>query len=411
MSEFEYLRTVDPAHISSSAKALDELANLISAPAGIGHGQPQLVKFGSVDHGGFLNPMLYGFSMQYVSPEGEVGGDGADPGEVLYAVVINQKLDVQIRTALESVTNLLYRRELIKSVKATEGRLQDLLAAASRADRQTSAGLDDQFRGSDWRTVARQIRERAIAAGISLQVEFTSPLLTPSVVRDRAPALRRVYNEFPIARDAVDRVAAALSQGLTVAGDNVPEAAMHLAQELLDVGQVRTYLAHLARDAFVCGNGYLDMRMPAMGLRLLRPEDVEHLASGALKITDRSSRAEVTTPSTAIMHMPALRQPGSEVGLSGLEPLLVMQVQQDVVDSVVAEGVPVALAQGSEEARAWVREVETHAAQTRADNERRAVELLAVGPRTLPDPPADLYFPAQTLMQPASPPLHHRERS
>ena len=219
-----------------------------------------------------------------------------------------------------------------------------------------------------------------------------------------------MYNKSPLARDAVDRVAAALSQGLTVVGDNVPEAAMNIAREMLDVGQVRTFLAHLARDAFVCGNGYLDMRTPTTGLRLLRPEDVEHLQSRELKITDRASGKTNTVSTTAILHMHALRQPGSEVGLSGLEPLLTMQVQEDVVDSVLADGAPVAILQGSPEARSWITEVEAHASHTRDANQRRARDLIGVGPANLPDAPADLYFPGQKLMQPASPPLHHRER-
>lgn len=407
---FEYLQAVDPAHVSASAHALDELATLISTPVRSGQGEPHVVKFGNIDHGGLLNPLLYGFSMQDVSPAGEVGGEGAGSGQLHYAVVVNQKVDIQIRTALEAVTNLLYRRELIEASRKRDGGLQDLIGTVSVADRQTSAGLDDQFRRSDWRNIARQIRERAIAAGVSLHVEFASPLLAQSAIRDRVPALRRVYNEFHIARETVDKVAAALSQGLRVAGGHLPEAAMHLADEMLDVGQVRTFLAHLARDAFVCGNGYLDMRTPTTGLRLLQPENVEHLLSGALAITDRASGEQLTTEPTAILHLSAVTQPGSEMGLSILEPLMTMQVQQDVADTAVTEAVALATQQNSSKAMTWVDEVQSLAAETRAENKRRATDLLRGGSSALPDPPADLYFPGQTVMQPASPPLHHRER-
>lgn len=407
----DYLHTVDPAHIASSTEVLNELSDLLSMPLPPGGGEQQLIQIGCIDHGGFFSEGLRGFPMKQVSPRGEVGGTNDGPDELLLAVVINHKLDDQIRTVLESVVNLLRRRELIGFAISNDGDTSKIEAAASMADRQAASDLDDQLRRADWRTIARQVRERATAGGTSLRVQFKSPLLDQSELRGRVPALRRTYNEFPIARDAIDRVAAAVSQGLSVEGDRTPESMMQHARQILDSNQVGAWTAHLLRDAFVCGNGYLDMRTPLAGLRLLRPEEVDYNPDGTLLIPERGSKQRITTPPTAILHTPAIRQPGSELGVSALEPFLTMQLQQDVVDSAVQE-IADAIAQfkPSPQELAGFKDLQAAAARIRQSNARRATNILGSGPMSLPDPPASLYFPDQVAMTHASPPLFSSER-
>ena len=47
------------------------------------------------------------------------------------------------------------------------------------------------------------------------------------------------------------------------------------ARALLDVGQARPDPAHLARDAFVCGNGFLEFKPALSGMQLLQPDHTE----------------------------------------------------------------------------------------------------------------------------------------
>jgi hypothetical protein len=78
-------------------------------------------------------------------------------------------------------------------------------------------------------------------------VTYSPILMNAADLALRTPILRRVYNEMPEIRNAIDKVATMLSQSLMTVGGGSEQVAA-FARDLLDVGSTRTYLAHLARD-------------------------------------------------------------------------------------------------------------------------------------------------------------------
>ena len=269
-----YRGQVSRPHLDASVSALEELAGLVTTTGEADPSRTLRLRLGHLDHGGFLTHLLHGFPIPQIRPDGLIStGDGT--AEVMYAIIINQTLEVQLRTALASVASYLARQAIIRRVLASDQDATNLDQLVADMDAQAELSLDDALRVHDWRAAAVDIRERAIAADVSLRVRFSSPLLDADEVRRRVPVMRHVYNQVAIAREAIDRVAAALSVGLTVGGDGASEAALTAAREILDVGEVRRYSAHVARDAFVCGNGFLEIQPPPASVRLLRPEDVE----------------------------------------------------------------------------------------------------------------------------------------
>ena len=68
---------------------------------------------------------------------------------------------------------------------------------------------------------------------------------------------------------------------------------MGVARDILDIGDLRRYSAHLIRDLHVCGNGYLLLPPPA-GPRLLLAEDIWHDGQRWM----RGSKRALRRPST-----------------------------------------------------------------------------------------------------------------
>jgi hypothetical protein len=171
------------------------------------------------------------------------------------------------------------------------------------------------------------------------------------------------------------------------------------------VGEVRRYSAHLARDAFVCGNGYHEMRQPPSVLRLLRPETVAVRADGQFIVNDPVTGLTESIEGPHVLHLRGMHQTRGLVGMSVLEPLVILQAQLEVAQAAVAEGVPMALRTGTEEARDWAERTRAFAARIENAYETRTTELLGGGTAGLGPPPANLYFPGRADMEPASPRL------
>jgi hypothetical protein len=112
---------------------------------------------------------------------------------------------------------------------------------------------------------------------------------------------------------------------MTTVGGGSAEVA-RFAQDHLDLGLSRSYLAHLARDALVCGNGYLSYgSVPDEDTRLLLPENVTISTDGSY--VERTSDGDVTH--RRVIHIKGATQPESPYGLGILEPLIVFQVQKE----------------------------------------------------------------------------------
>lgn len=386
-------------HVDASLSALDELSRIVSAAGPKGHAPRRslVVRIGCVDHGAFLSPVLQGFSIAHATPEGVLTGPG--DGELVYAVVLLQPVESQIRTVLSFLGTLIERQRLIAR---GEFEVTELEGAAQEVDRQTADLLDDRLRRDDWREVAASIRERAFASGFALETRVASPLLDPEEIATRSPVLRRVYNEIEPVRSMVDRVAGLFGSSLTIEGPGASEAAMSIAREILDLGDLRRYSAQLIRDVHVCGNGYL-LLPPPSGPRLIMAEDISHDGRQWL-VRGLRGHAAVPVEETSILHLQGMHQTSGRFGMSLLEPFVVHLAQIDIMREVIEDAVPLASA-GDDRARQWATRIEPFARAHIVDAFTRIEGVLAGGAAGLPAPPADLYFPGHQLMGGAAPRL------
>ncbi len=214
----------------------------------------------------------------------------------------------------------------------------------------------------------------------------------------RAPILRRVYNEMPEVRLAVDKAATLLSQGLTAVGTGSEQVAS-FARDLLDVGSTRTDLAHLARDAFVCGNGYLTFgEVPDEDIRLLRPEQVTILGPTTVLVADGGTRAV----HRHVMHMTGGEQLNSPYGLSILEPFVNLQLDREIHQLSLDIAEAWAYGPVPEVARVRAQENVPLARRRLEHIGRQVTQTLGGTAHLRTEPPADLYFPGHELMAPAA---------
>jgi hypothetical protein len=193
-------------------------------------------------------------------------------------VVANHPVALQVEHTLATVSMLISRQALVE--RALRDRDSDSLTAqidvlARGADADAQRFVSEGLRASSWVDVATALRDRAVAADMPLRVSYSPTLIDRQQLAWRTPILRLIYNQMPAVRQAIDRVAAAMSQGLSVLGGGASVSAARFATDLLDLSSQRAYLAHLTRDAFVCGNGYLTYgSLPDEDVRLLMPERV-----------------------------------------------------------------------------------------------------------------------------------------
>lgn len=404
---------VTATHMAASAVALAELARLAS----VGPGQPGSrvlhVRLSHFEHGAALSLQLFGFFMlpaisePVIAPAapglppkppaaGLLPPDKATADQpLIYAVTANHPVPVQVEHALATLAILVARQELTSG-----GTLQvpQIDVQADEADTRATAAVRDTLRSQGWRAAARAIGARSAAAGLPLAVTYAPVLMEASALALRAPILRRVYNEMPEVRRAVDKAATVLSQGLTTFGGGSEQVAS-FARDILDVGSTRTYLAHLARDAFVCGNGYLSFGAVAdEDVRLLQPEQVTILGPHAVRVADGSTQA-VHRP---VMHMTGGGQQDSFYGLSILEPFVGLQLDRELFQETIDIADAWTRGPAPKEAREQVQQNVPLARSRLEYVAKRITETLGGTAHLRAEPPADLYFPGHELMSPAA---------
>lgn len=190
------------------------------------------------------------------------------------------------------------------------------------------------------------LRDRSQAAGRPLTVHYDPVLFDAGALRVRAPVLRRVYNEMPQVQREIDKVATLLSRTLMLVGAGSQRASA-VARQALDVGEHRTFLAHVVRDAFVCGNGYLSFgAVPGDDMHLLRPELTTLVAEDVAVVVhgDREVRHE------PVMHVRGAEQVGSTYGVSVLEPFVQLLHEKELYQVTITRQEA-----GGEEAHPLVR--------------------------------------------------------
>lgn len=402
------------AHVEASAAALRVITERVTAATVRAGARPLYVRLAHLEHGAFLTTQLFGSNvLPYTGTTvpGRDAGAASRPAAALlrepfsateeepftYAVVANHPVAVQVETALTALAGLLARQELVDRLRNEDHTHVD--ARAAQADAQAHRTVQDAIRSRSWPAAAEALRERAIAAGRPLVVRYDSVVLDEEAVRRRVPVLRHVYNAMPEAREAIDKVATVLSQTMRSIGGGTREIGASTRQ-LLDVGAHRTYFAHLARDAFVCGNGYLSFGTARdEDLRLLRPEHTR---------MDGPERAVVVEGERAVVHAPVLhltgaRQVGSSFGISVLEPFVLLLIQRQNFElSLALERDALAHPDAAAAAMAGIRSSAEFARRMLPAIAEQAASLLG-GPNALAvEVPTDLYFRGHVDMAPAA---------
>jgi hypothetical protein len=408
-----YLKQLTTDHIKAGSAALTEIARRASKSAEKSDLTPVRLRVGHLDHGAFLSLQLNLFPIYQVEEDRLV--DIRQRGsEVLVAIVVNQPVELQIRSLLKFMNSLVARQSLIGR-KVLQGDIGSIDAEVESADAAAESDIEDGLRGGgDWRLAADAIAERALSAGLQLDARFVAPLLSLEELALRAPILRCVYNTEPSVRNAVDKAASLLALPLKLEGPDVPDEMMAYAQQVLEAGQLKRYLAHLARDAFVSGNGYLTFGSTTSNLpepKLLKPEKVRVTGPEQYEVLDDFGSATAVTG--RVIHMRGAHQVNSPYGISVLEPFVVIVGQRDVMVAVQQD-----IQRFEREAsftqlpqiRKWADEVGPLAARSIREAPDRIKSVLgdAVDAYREPDP-EELYFPGFERMRDALESIRFRD--
>jgi hypothetical protein len=141
--------SVTAAHMEASAAALTELARLVTADTRARGTRPLHVRLSHFEHGGVLSLQLFGFpvlpaaghSVTIPTPPGmeeRPPAAGLRPPEeasaqapMIYAVVANHSVPVQIEHTLAALAALVARQELISAGKGVNFGEIDKLAATA----------------------------------------------------------------------------------------------------------------------------------------------------------------------------------------------------------------------------------------------------------------------------------------
>jgi hypothetical protein len=405
---------VTAEHVKASAKALNEVARLVTADPEVPDVRPLHVRLSHFEHGGMLSLQLFGFSVlpatgQSVTipfPPGMTErppATGLRPPEeasaqapTIYAVVANHPVPAQIEHTLASLAKLVARQELRAAGKDIDVAELDTLATAVDTEAETS--VTDMFRSQGWRATAQALSVRSAAAGVPLVVAYSPVLMDPTALALRAPILRRVYNEMPNVRSAIDKVAAYLSQGLISIGGGSEQISAYV-RDYLDVGDTRTYLAHLVRDALVCGNGYLAFGpMPDEDIRLLRPEHVTALDGNTVRV----SEGDAETIYKPVLHDAGAEQCDSPYGLSVLEPFVSLQIRRELMLQTIEFADFYGQPSVPEPLRTKAVQNVPLARRTLESIDKQIAATLGSLRSFQAESPPDLYFPGHELMAPAS---------
>lgn len=401
-------------HVEASVAALRLVADRVTARDARSNPAAVHIRLAHMDHGAFLSTQLFGTSVLpftgTTAPAREFGTFAEPPAAMLrdpyaatrqepftFVVVVNHPVAAQVETALTTLAGLLARREVTD--RARHGDATRVDADAEIADEQAHRTVQDAIRSRGWEAAADALRERSIVAGRPFIVRYDRMVMDPEAVRRRAPVLRLVYNVMPEARTAIDKVATVLSQTMQVMGGGTHEIGAY-GRTLIDVGALRTYTAHVARDAFVCGNGYLLFgTAPDEDLRLLRPEQTWMVGDDRAVTIEDGKHVE----HFPVMHLTGARQVDGS-GLSVLEPFVqLLLLRQSAEPTLLMEEYIAAQESPSAEELASSRALADLGRRMLAQVEERARTLLG-GPSALTvDVPADLYFPGHTDMAPAAP--------
>jgi hypothetical protein len=405
------------SHISASMTALDELSSLVSTQSAEG-ASGQHVRLSLFDHGSCLNHLLFGFALRLslgriiTPPPGPLlpapqaehlvqGPATTEESPLLYAVIANHPVEVQIQHTISFLARLVGRRTITQAVVSES--LSQIDSVGSHVDAEADREVTDLLRAEGWKAAAKAVKVRAEASGRPLVVRSGAALLTSEQLRLQIPIVRRVYNQSAQVRRAIDILATLMSQGMmTVGGGSAGIAGF--VRDQLDLGLNRTYLAHLVRDAYVCGNGYLAFGpVPDEDMRLLLPEAVTIKDDGSF--VEATATGAVVHSHKHVLHVTGATQAHSRYGVSLLEPLVSLQAHREIAEGIFSradawdnDAVP-------EDSRKYALEMKPLGQRIAAMVERDTEAIL--GPTLTTNSlrvqvPEPLYFSGFEEMQPAA---------
>lgn len=395
-----YLPELPQTHIDAVSLALRQVADVVNHrdKIDISHSVRQ-VRIGLYDHGSFLSHSLRSFAMAELDADG-LFVDSSRGGEVILAMVANQSVPIQVRTLLEFLSSYLARQQLIKDLQRSDREIADIDALALDADSRATQLVDDDLRVGKWRLAAENIARRAESDCISLEVAFKEPLMSVDEIKLRVPLHRRIYNHQPALRQAIDRVAA-MSRGFKLGGDGVPPEIIQKFQALIDINSVQRFSAHLYRDAFVCGNGYLSFGIDNRpNMQLLKPELVRIVGVDAFEVLNLET-GEYRTVDGKVLHLTGAKQVGSPYGMSVLEPFIQVSTTNEALDAAVNEvATMIPPPEYVEKASSWLKGIIDLRERTFVESSNRIVNMLGGATQSLKGASVDgIYFPGEEQMR------------
>jgi hypothetical protein len=383
---------VDPseAHVERAALAAREVAELVSmsVPASA---RPLRVCFCLVLLPPRLPFNLFGFNVVGVEEDGSFRDEREDGGEIVYAAIVNQPVDLQRETMIAFLNDLVGRQEPLADIFAERRSIAELPEMTAAADAASAQASSDALRFS-LAHAADALKSRASGLGYRLEVRFRmDPLPERGDVIRRMPLLRELYDRQEDVHAAVDSTIAMLGgQPLALRGG--PEAIRQWTQGHAALLGTRQFMNQTLRDADVTGNGYLQSSFSGLDptMRCLRPEDVEVIGEEEFRIDGEG------LISGSVLHLRGLEQFTSPYGISPWEPLLYVLQRRRIADGAGEQMRAILAApDASERVRERAQQSLRALAAIEADTEERLEKLLWYPRRSLGSIREDLYFSGQ----------------
>lgn len=339
---------------------------------------------------------LFGFNILNVTEDGALSDDPHGEEEILYALVVNQPVELQREIAIVFLNDLVGRQGPLADVAAGRLALRNLPDLAAAADTASGEVSVDTLRFS-LKHAAETLKTRAAAGGYRLEVRYrTDPLPRYDDVTRRVKLLRELYDTEGEVREAVDRSVAMIGGRPPVLRGGGREEIRGWVQQQTALMGVRQFTNQCLRDADVCGNGYLDFGFLGLDptIRCLPPEEVQVIGTRQFQLGGGTG-----PPLGRVEHLRGLEQFESPYGVSAWEPILYVLQRQRVMDAA-GELARLALnkQQVSEDEREHIEGVIRVAEAIQADTKERMERLLWFPRTRLPAVEGELYFKGQERM-------------
>jgi len=333
---------------------------------------------------------LYGFHLVDAEPRARSSGLPGEDREIVYALVVNQPLNLVREVAIRFLFDLIGRAGPMQEIASDHRPIDELPGLVAASDSAASSVAWETLSFS-WRHALEIVQEQAAAAGYCLEVRHQlDPLPKHGDVSQRMPAHRELYRAEPRVRKFVDGIGARVGgKGPHLRGGS--ERVRGWLQQHTTVLGLRQYIAQSTRDGEVFGNGYLEMGMEALDahLRCIRPESVELTADGRRWEQRNDDRAEL---GKRVAHVRGVEQIDSPYGISSLEPLLFALDQRRIATATqqMVTQMPSGLSEEDVEKVAASARMAEH---MHAEIDARLDRLLALTDLLPVEIPNDLYLP------------------